>query len=35
VGSIEIWPVEVIVYLCAGASYIIGEIVPVTGGTRI
>jgi 3-oxoacyl-[acyl-carrier protein] reductase len=26
---------EVIVYLCAGASYITGEIVPVTGGTRI
>jgi 3-oxoacyl-[acyl-carrier protein] reductase len=26
---------EVIVYLCAGAAYITGEIVPVTGGTRI
>lgn len=26
---------EVIVYLCAGASYITGEVVPVTGGTRI
>jgi 3-oxoacyl-[acyl-carrier protein] reductase len=26
---------EVIVYLCAGASYITGEIVPVTGGIRI
>jgi 3-oxoacyl-[acyl-carrier protein] reductase len=26
---------EVIVYLCAGASYITGEIVPVTGGARI
>jgi len=26
---------DVIVYLCAGASYITGEVVPVTGGTRI
>lgn len=26
---------EVIVFLCAGASYITGEVVPVTGGTRI
>lgn len=26
---------EVILYLCAGASYITGEVVPVTGGTRI
>jgi 3-oxoacyl-[acyl-carrier protein] reductase len=26
---------EVIVYLCAGASYITGEVVPVTGGSRI
>jgi 3-oxoacyl-[acyl-carrier protein] reductase len=26
---------EVIVYLCAGASYITGEVVPVTGGLRI
>jgi 3-oxoacyl-[acyl-carrier protein] reductase len=26
---------EVIVYLCAGASYITGEVVPVNGGTRI
>jgi 3-oxoacyl-[acyl-carrier protein] reductase len=26
---------EVIVYLCAGASYITGEVVPVTGGARI
>jgi 3-oxoacyl-[acyl-carrier protein] reductase len=26
---------EVIVYLCAGAAYITGEILPVTGGTRI
>jgi 3-oxoacyl-[acyl-carrier protein] reductase len=26
---------EVIVYLCAGASYITGEVVPVTGGRRI
>jgi 3-oxoacyl-[acyl-carrier protein] reductase len=26
---------EVIVYLCAGASYITGEVVPVSGGTRI
>jgi 3-oxoacyl-[acyl-carrier protein] reductase len=26
---------EVIVYLCAGASYITGEVVPVTGGTRL
>jgi NAD(P)-dependent dehydrogenase (short-subunit alcohol dehydrogenase family) len=26
---------EVIVYLCVGASYITGEVVPVTGGTRI
>jgi 3-oxoacyl-[acyl-carrier protein] reductase len=26
---------EVIVYLCAGASYITGEVIPVTGGTRI
>jgi 3-oxoacyl-[acyl-carrier protein] reductase len=26
---------EVIVYLCAGASYVTGEVVPVTGGTRI
>ena len=26
---------EVIVYLCAGASYITGEVVPVTGGSRV
>lgn len=26
---------DVIVYLCAGASYITGEVVPVTGGMRI
>ena len=26
---------EVIVYLCAGGAYVTGEIVPVTGGTRI
>jgi 3-oxoacyl-[acyl-carrier protein] reductase len=26
---------EVLVYLCAGAAYITGEVVPVTGGTRI
>jgi len=26
---------EVIVYLCAGASYVTGEILPVTGGLRI
>lgn len=26
---------EVIVYLCAGAAYITGEVIPVTGGTRI
>lgn len=26
---------EMIVYLCAGASYITGEVIPVTGGTRI
>ena len=26
---------EVIVYLCAGARYITGEVVPVTGGIRI
>lgn len=26
---------EVIVYLCAGASYITGEVVPVTGGMRL
>jgi 3-oxoacyl-[acyl-carrier protein] reductase len=26
---------EVIVFLCAGASYITGEVVPVTGGVRI
>jgi 3-oxoacyl-[acyl-carrier protein] reductase len=26
---------ELIVYLCAGASYITGEVVPVTGGMRI
>jgi 3-oxoacyl-[acyl-carrier protein] reductase len=26
---------EVIVYLCAGASYMTGEVVPVTGGLRI
>jgi len=26
---------EVIVYLCAGASYITGEVIPVTGGARI
>lgn len=26
---------EVIVYLCAGASYITGEVIPVTGGLRI
>jgi 3-oxoacyl-[acyl-carrier protein] reductase len=26
---------EVIVYLCAGAAYITGEVVPVTGGSRI
>ena len=34
VGQVEDYA-EVIVYLCAGASYITGEIVPVTGGTRI
>jgi 3-oxoacyl-[acyl-carrier protein] reductase len=34
VGKIEDYA-EVIVYLCAGASYITGEVVPVTGGTRI
>jgi 3-oxoacyl-[acyl-carrier protein] reductase len=26
---------EAIVYLCVGASYVTGEVVPVTGGTRI
>jgi NAD(P)-dependent dehydrogenase (short-subunit alcohol dehydrogenase family) len=26
---------EVIVYLCAGGSYITGEVIPVTGGYRI
>jgi 3-oxoacyl-[acyl-carrier protein] reductase len=26
---------EVIVFLCAGASYITGEVIPVTGGSRI
>lgn len=26
---------EVIVYLCAGATYITGEVIPVTGGLRI
>jgi 3-oxoacyl-[acyl-carrier protein] reductase len=26
---------EVIVYLCAGAAYITGEVIPVTGGARI
>jgi 3-oxoacyl-[acyl-carrier protein] reductase len=26
---------EVIVYLCAGASYITGEVIPVTGGSRL
>jgi 3-oxoacyl-[acyl-carrier protein] reductase len=26
---------EVIVYLCAGAAYITGEVIPVTGGVRI
>ena len=26
---------EVIIYLCAGASYVTGEVIPVTGGTRI
>jgi 3-oxoacyl-[acyl-carrier protein] reductase len=26
---------EVIVYLCAGAAYITGEVIPVTGGQRI
>lgn len=26
---------EVIVYLCAGAAYITGEVLPVTGGSRI
>ena len=26
---------EVIVYLCAGASYITGEVIPVTGGLRL
>jgi NAD(P)-dependent dehydrogenase (short-subunit alcohol dehydrogenase family) len=26
---------ELIVYLCAGASYMTGEVVAVTGGARI
>jgi 3-oxoacyl-[acyl-carrier protein] reductase len=26
---------EVIVYLCAGAAYLTGEVIPVTGGSRI
>lgn len=26
---------EVIIYLCAGAAYITGEVIPVTGGVRI
>lgn len=26
---------ETIVYLCAGAAYITGEVVPITGGTRL
>ena len=26
---------EVIVFLCAGASYITGEVIPVTGGIRL
>jgi 3-oxoacyl-[acyl-carrier protein] reductase len=26
---------ELIVYLCAGAAYITGEVVPITGGQRI
>ncbi|HXR25699.1 MAG TPA: SDR family oxidoreductase, partial [Candidatus Binataceae bacterium] len=26
---------EVIAYLCAGASYVTGEVIPVTGGSRL
>jgi 3-oxoacyl-[acyl-carrier protein] reductase len=26
---------ELIVYLCAGASYITGEVIPITGGLRL
>jgi NAD(P)-dependent dehydrogenase (short-subunit alcohol dehydrogenase family) len=26
---------DVIVYLCAGAAYVTGEVIPVTGGSRI
>jgi 3-oxoacyl-[acyl-carrier protein] reductase len=26
---------ELIVFLCAGASYITGEVIPITGGARI
>ena len=26
---------DIIVYLCAGAAYVTGEVIPVTGGTRI
>ena len=26
---------DVIVYLCAGASYITGEVIAVTGGSRL
>ena len=26
---------EVIVFLCAGAAYVTGEVVPVTGGLRL
>jgi len=26
---------ELIVFLCAGAAYITGEVIPITGGQRI